>query len=131
MEDRPAAPAGVVELGEPDVAAPAWERYEDLWDLVGLIPSRTEAAVRYDEAAEQVAAGTKSIAEASETLLTGTEELARAVLDASPSATYQYRFAVEDALAGLRHSPGVSSGDADRFAVLSAAVADVRASHAT
>ncbi|NUT58988.1 MAG: hypothetical protein HOQ00_09150 [Agromyces sp.] len=131
LEDRPAAPTGVVELGEPDSMAPAWERYGDLFELVDLVPSRNEAAVRFDDAAEQVAAGTKAIAEASETLLTGTEELARAALDASPSATYQYRFAVEDALAGLRHSPGVSSGDADRFTALSAAVAAVRASHAT
>ncbi|HEU0183515.1 MAG TPA: hypothetical protein VFR16_15085, partial [Agromyces mariniharenae] len=46
LEDRPAAPTGVVELGEPDSMAPAWERYGDLFELVELVPSRNEAAVR-------------------------------------------------------------------------------------
>ncbi len=38
--------------------------------------------------------------------------------------------AVEEAVDGIRHSPSMSSGDGDRFSVLSAAVAAVRASHA-
>ena len=130
LADPPAAPSRNAELGDPATPAPAWERYADLWRLVDLIPSRDAAAARFDTGAERVAAGTKAIAEASEALLASTEERARAALDESPSATYRTRWALEQAIEGLRHSPVVSSGDADRFTALAAAVAEVRASHA-
>lgn len=130
LAETPAAPNGIVDLGDPTSSAPAWERYADLWRLVELIPSRTEAAERFDAAADRVASGTKAISEASQALLTGTEELATAALEASPSATYRFRQAAEHALDDIRHSPDVSSGDADRFTALASAIADVRASHA-
>ncbi|HET6671806.1 MAG TPA: hypothetical protein VFG92_00385 [Agromyces sp.] len=130
LAETPAAPEGIVELGDPTSPAPAWERYTDLWRLVELIPSRTEAAERFDAASDRVATGTKAISEASQALLAGTEELAVAALEASPSATYRYRQAAEHALDGIRHSPDISSGDADRFTALASAIADVRASHA-
>jgi hypothetical protein len=130
LADAPAGPTGIVDLGEPATPAPAWERYADLWSLVELIPSRNAAAERFEGAVDRVAGGTKGIAEASDALLSGTEELAAAALDASPSATYRYRLTAEEALASLRHSPSISSGDADRFTALAAAIADLRASHA-
>jgi hypothetical protein len=130
LAETPAAPEGIVDLGDPASPAPAWERYADLWRLVELIPSRTEAAERFDAAADRVASGTKAISEASQALLAGTEELAVAALEASPSATYRFRHAAEHALEGIRHTPDISSGDADRFTALATAIADVRASHA-
>ncbi|WP_448003773.1 hypothetical protein [Agromyces bauzanensis] len=130
LADAPVRPTGIVDLGDPATPAPAWERYADLWRLVELVPSRDAAAERFEEAADRVAGGTKAIAEASDALLSGTEELATAALDASPSSTYRFRHAAEAALDGLRHSPTTSSGDADRFTALAAAIADVRASHA-
>jgi len=130
LADAPAGPTGIVDLGEPGTPAPAWERYSDLWRLAELIPSRNEAAERFDAAVDRVADGTRTIAEATEALISGTEALASAALDASPSATYRFRHTAEEALAGLRHSPEVSSGDADRFTALATAIADVRASHA-
>jgi hypothetical protein len=130
LAETPTAPSGIVDLGDPASPAPAWERYADLWRLVALIPSRTEGADRFDAAADQVASGTKAISEASQALLAGTEELAVAALEASPSATYRFRHAAEHALDGIRHSPDSSSGGGDRFTALAAAIADVRASHA-
>ncbi|WP_136706664.1 hypothetical protein [Agromyces sp. H66] len=130
LADSPAGPAGIVELGDPATPAPAWERYADLWRLLELVPSRHAAAERFEAAVDRVADGTGALAEASETLISGTEELATVALDASPSATYRFRHAAEAALDGLRHSPTTSSGDADRFTALATAIADVRASHA-
>ncbi|MDQ2660477.1 MAG: hypothetical protein M3Y52_01230 [Actinomycetota bacterium] len=130
LAESPAAPNGIVELGDPASPAPAWERYADLGRLVELIPSRIEAAERFDAAADRVANGTRAISEASQALLANTEELAVAALEASPSATYRFRHAAERALDGIRHSPDISSGDADRFTALATAIADVRASHA-
>ena len=130
LDDLPAPPAGIVDVAAPDSPAPAWERYADLWRLVDLVPSRHSAAVRFDAAAEQVAGGTKAIADASEALVSGTEELAEAALAESTLASYQARLAVEQAVDGIRHSPSISSGDANRFAALATAVVDVRASHA-
>lgn len=130
LADAPAGPRGIVDLSDPGTPAPAWERYADLWRLVELIPSRDEAADRFDAAIDRVADGTRTIAETSEALISGTEELAAAALDASPSATYRFRTAAEEAIAGLRHSAHGSSGAADRFTALAAAIADVRASHA-
>ncbi|GAA4367357.1 hypothetical protein [Agromyces bauzanensis] len=130
LAESPTGPTGIVELGDPATPAPAWERYADLWRLVDLVPSRDAAAERFEAAADRVEVGTRTIAEASDALLSGTEELATAALDASPSAAYRYRHAAEEALDGLRHSPGISSGDADRFTALATALADVRASHA-
>ena len=130
LADPPAPPTGIVDLGTPDAPAPAWERYADLWRLTELLPSRDTAAERFEEATERVASGTKAIADASEALVSGTEELAGAALAESTRATYRARVAVEEAVDGIRHSPSMSSGDGDRFSVLSAAVAEVRASHA-
>ena len=129
LAETPAGPKGIVDLGDPASPAPAWERYADLGRFVELIPSRTEAAERFDAAQDRVASGTKAISEASQALLAGTEELAVAALEASPSATYRFRQAAEHALDGIRHSPDISSGDADRFTALASAIADVRASH--
>ncbi|WP_307043347.1 hypothetical protein [Agromyces ramosus] len=130
LADAPAPPAGIVELGAPDAPAPAWERYADLWRLVELVPSHHSAAVRFDAAAEQVAGGTKAIADASEALVSGTEERAEAALAESTLATYRARLAVEQAIDGIRHSPSMSSGDANRFTALATAVSEVRTSHA-
>ncbi|MBM7504092.1 hypothetical protein ACFPER_11440 [Agromyces aurantiacus] len=130
LDDPPEGPAGLADLGEPGSPAPAWERYADLWRLTELIPSRNQAAARFDDAADEVANGTVAVSTAMEELLAGTEELVGQALEASPSASYAARVAVQDALDGIRHSPTVSSGDADRFAQLTAAVAEVRASHA-
>lgn len=130
LADAPSGPTGIVDLGHPETPAPAWERYADLWRLVELIPSRDAAAERFEAAVDRVANGTRTIAEASEALIAGTEELAAAALEANPSATYRFRHTAEEALAGLRHSSGVSSGDADRFTAVATAIADVRASHA-
>ena len=130
LAEAPAGPAGIIDLGDPASPAPAWERYADLWSMVELIPSHDAAAVSFDAERDDVASGTRAIADASEQLVAGTEELVGDALAESPLATYRARVAVQDALDGIRHSPSVSSGDADRFTVLAAAVADVRASHA-
>ena len=63
--------------------------------------------------------------------VSGTEELAGAALaDSIRSPRYRTRLAVEQRVDGIGHSTSMSSGDADRFSVLSTAVAEVRASHA-
>ncbi|MGR2753959.1 hypothetical protein [Agromyces arachidis] len=129
LAEPPASP-GIAALGDPKAFAPAWERYADVAGMLDLIPSREAAAARYDAARDAVAGGSLSIAEATEALIAGTEARAVAALEQSPSATVSSRVAVDDALAGLRHSPTTSSGDSTRFADLGEAVAEVRASHA-
>lgn len=130
LADVPAGPVGIVDLSAPDSAAPAWERYADILRLVDLVPSRHTAAIRFDTAADEVAGGTKAIADASEALVSGTEELAEAALAESTLAPYRARLAVEQGIEAIRQSRSISSGDADRFVVMAAAVADVRALHA-
>jgi hypothetical protein len=129
LADRPASP-GIADLGDPDGFAPAWDRYADAWNIIGLIPSREAAAEEYGSARDQVADGTLAIADASEALVAGTEARAAAAVEESPSATVRARLAVDEAVAALRHSPTVSSGDTSRYADLASAVDELRASHA-
>ncbi|GAA1055587.1 hypothetical protein GCM10017608_22410 [Agromyces luteolus] len=129
LADRPSSP-GIAALGDPGSFAPAWERYADLVSMIDLVPSREEAAARYGAARDVVAGGSLAIADATETLIAGTEARAVAAVEQSPSATVASRVAVDEALAGLRRSPTTSSGDSSRFADLAAAVDELHASHA-
>lgn len=126
VADAPAGATGIASLTDPTDAAPAWERYADLWELVELIPDRREAAARVEASADEVTAATRAVADATDALVDGAEESAAAALAASPSATYRTRAALEwaldDAVAG--------SGAAVRLTDLATAVAEVRASHA-
>ncbi|WP_438855388.1 hypothetical protein [Agromyces sp. M3QZ16-3] len=129
LADRPASP-GIAALGDPGAFAPAWERYADLVSMLDLVPSREAAAVRYAEARDRVAEGSLAIADAGEALIAGTEARAAAVIEEYPSATVASRAAVDEAIAALRQSPTISSGDSSRFADLATAVDRLRASHA-
>jgi hypothetical protein len=123
VADGPAGATGIASLTDPGDAAPAWERYADLWELVELIPDRREAAARVEASADEVAAATRAVADATDALVDGAEESAAAALAASPSATYRTRAALEwaldDAVAG--------SGAAVRLTDLASAVAERRA----
>lgn len=129
IADRPASP-GIAELDAPSTFAPAWERYADVVEMIGLIPSREAASARYEAARDRVAEGSLAIADATEAIVAGAEARTAAAIEENPSATVASRVAVEDAVAALRHSPGVSSGDTTRYADLAAAVDELRASHA-
>ncbi|WP_353813226.1 hypothetical protein [Agromyces sp. SYSU T00266] len=129
LADRPASP-GIAALGDPAEFAPAWERYADVASMFDLVPSREAAAERYSAARDRVAAGSLAIADATEALIAGTEARAVAAVDQHPSATVASRVAVDEAVAALRHSPTISSGDSSRYADLTAAVDELRASHA-
>ncbi|WP_400994144.1 hypothetical protein [Agromyces sp. GXQ0307] len=129
IADRPASP-GIAALGDPASFAPAWERYADLVSMLELVPSREAAAARYADARDLVAEGSLAIADATEALIAGTEARAASAVEENPSATVASRVAVEEAIAALRHSPTISSGDSSRYADLTAAVDEMRASHA-
>lgn len=123
---EPMGATGIASLTDPADAAPAWERYGDLWELIELIPDRREAAVRAEAAADGVTEATRAVADATDALVDGAVETATAALAASPSATYRTRAALEGALDGS----GDGSGASVRLTDLATAVADVRASHA-
>ncbi|MFC9917570.1 hypothetical protein [Agromyces binzhouensis] len=129
LAERPRSP-GIAAIGDPVAFAPAWERYADLLSMIDLVPAREDAAARYGAARDVVAEGNLAIADAAEALIAGTEARAVAALEQNPSATVASRVAVEEAVAELRHSPTISSGDSSRFADLASAVDELRASHA-
>jgi hypothetical protein len=116
----------IASLTHPSDAAPAWERYADLWEFVELIPERYEAAARAEAAADGVAEATRAVADATDALVDGAVETASDALAASPSATYRTRAALEGAL----DDSGDGSGASVRLTDLATAVAAVRASHA-
>lgn len=126
VAEEPAGASGIASLTDPADAAPAWERYADLWEFVGLIPGRHEAAARVEASADEVTAATRALAEATDALVDGAEESASEALTASPSATYRTRAALEWKL----DDSGGGSGATLRLTDLATAVADVRASHA-
>lgn len=126
LGDDPAGATGIASLTEPAEAAPAWERYADLWELVELIPDRHEAAARVEASADDVGAATQALSDAAEALVDGAKTTAAAALDASPSATYRARAALEWALDDAVDG----AGSTVRLTDLATAVAEVRASHA-
>ncbi|GGI47612.1 hypothetical protein BCL57_002325 [Agromyces flavus] len=123
--DAGASRLGIVDLVDPDAFAPAWELYADLWEISELVPERAAAAASSEAAAEAVLAAADEVDAATETLITGAQEVARAELAANPSATTETRRVLEQLVDG-----GGSGTDAAAFTALATAVADVRASHA-
>ena len=47
---RGTTPLGIVDLTAPDVFAPAWDRYADLWEISELVPQRGAAAASSEAA---------------------------------------------------------------------------------
>lgn len=126
IAQKPVGASGIASLTDPADAVPAWERYADLWELVGLIPDRHEAAARVEASADEATAATRALADATDALVDGAEESASAALTANASATYRTRAALE----GKLDDADGGSGATMRLTDLATAVADVRASHA-
>ena len=127
-EPEPVA-TGLVQLGDPSVPAPSWDRYADLWRITELVPARNESAARFEAATDAVRVASNDLAVAAEELAAGSYELAAAELAAHPSASYRTRLELQGLLDGTR-ATGVPAGSAAGFTELATAVADVRASHA-
>ncbi|HEX6956227.1 MAG TPA: hypothetical protein VF156_15240 [Agromyces sp.] len=124
-----AAPLGIADLTAPEDVAFPWDRYADLWEISELVPERRAAAAANGSAAAEVQAARDELDAATEALISGAHEVARAELDAHPSATSGTRRALLRLLDGTDPA-GVPAADAAGFASLVTAVADVRASHA-
>lgn len=124
-----AAPLGIADLTGPGEFAFPWDRYADLWEISELAPERRAAAAANGSAAATVEAARDELDAATETLIAGAHEIARAELEAHPSATFGTRQALLRILDGTGTS-GVPTTGAGGFTSLATAVADVRASHA-
>lgn len=124
-----AAPLGIVDLTAPDAFAPAWDRYADLWEISELARERDAAAASRESATDAVQAARDEVEAATATLVAGAQEIARAELDAHPSATFRARQALLRLVDGTG-ATGVPTTGAGGFTALATAVADVRASHA-
>lgn len=124
-----AAPLGIADLTGPEEFAPPWDRYADVWEISELAPERRAAAAATGSAAAAVHAARDEVDAATEAVIDGAHEIARAELDAHPSATSSTRRALLRILDGTG-ATGVPTTGAGGFTSLLAAVADVRASHA-